>query len=318
MRKFGIIVLLSLLALVGCNKPEPMAEGPRKIGFALQYSRALVESVEDLRREEIKLFGSYTLDGHSATQLDGERLYYNSEIPGWDYTNTQYWISKALYRFCAVVPYATPCTFSGEEGRVTIEDYESSSGGSDLLYAAKMRDLAEVDDFSTVPLHFRHACSAVKFNIINASNATVTNVRNIRLVGLQNRGDFTFSADGSASWVLDGSTVAAESQTFGGACTLPNGGLPVNLDYKHPLYDYGSLLVLPQSVYKTPVTLHLEYIKQGDSSYAIRDIELGWLGGSTPTEWKAGQKYEYNLTITDNTITTEVRVVDWIDDYVDL
>ena len=187
-----------------------------------------------------------------------------------------------------------------------------------MLYAAKMRDLAEIDDFSTVPLHFRHACSAVKFNLINASNATVTNVRNIRLVGLQNRGDFTFSADGSASWVLDGSTVAAESQTFGGACTLPNGGLPVNLNYKHPLYDYGTLLVLPQSVYKTPVTLHLEYIKQGDSSYAIRDIELGWLGGSTPTEWKAGQKYEYNLTITDNTITTEVRVVDWIDDYVDL
>jgi hypothetical protein len=90
------------------------------------------------------------------------------------------------------------------------------------------------------------------------------------------------------------------------------------LDYKHSLYDYGSLLVLPQSVYKTDITLHLEYIKQGDASYAIRDITLGWLGGSTPTEWKAGQRYEYNLTITDNTITTEVRVVDWIDDYVDL
>jgi hypothetical protein len=37
-----------------------------------------------------------------------------------------------------------------------------------------------------------------------------------------------------------------------------------------------------------------------------------------PTEWRAGEKYEYNLTITDNTITTEVKVVDWIDHYVDL
>ena len=318
MQKKGIIALLSMLVLAGCNKPEPIAEGPRKIGFALQYSRALVESAEDLRREEIKLFGSYILDGNSATQLDGERLYYDTELPGWDYTNTQYWISKALYHFCAVAPYTTPCTFSGEEGRVTIDDYESSSGGSDLLYAASTRDLAEVNDFSTVPLSFRHACSAVKFNIVNASNATVTDVRNIRLVGLQNRGDFTFGSNGSVAWVLDGSTVAADSQTFGGGCTLPNGGLTVNLDYKHSLYDYGSLLVLPQSVYKTDVTLHLEYIKQGDASYAIRDIKLGWLGGSTPTEWKAGQRYEYNLTITDNTITTEVRVVDWIDDYVDL
>lgn len=318
MQKKGIIALLSLLVLAGCNEPEPIVDGPREIGFALQYNRALVENVEDLRQEEIKIFGSYTLDGRSATQLDGERLYYDAEIPGWDYTNTQYWISKALYHFCAVVPYTTPCTFSGEAGEITINDYESGSGGKDLLYAAKMRDLAEVDDFSTVPLTFQHACSAVKFNLVNASNATVTDVRNIRLVGLQNRGDFTFASDGSASWTLDGTTVATDSQIFGGACTLPSGGLPVNLDYKHSLYDYGSILVLPQSIYKTAVTLHLEYIKQGESSYAIRDIELGLLGGSTPTEWKAGQRYEYNLTITDNTITTEVRVVDWVDHYVDL
>ena len=76
--------------------------------------------------------------------------------------------------------------------------------------------------------------------------------------------------------------------------------------------------MLPQSVYKTPVTLHLEYIKQGDADYAVRNIELGYLTGTVPTEWKAGEKYEYNLTITDNTITTEVKVVDWVDHYVEL
>jgi hypothetical protein len=62
----------------------------------------------------------------------------------------------------------------------------------------------------------------------------------------------------------------------------------------------------------------LEYIKEGDAEYAVRNIRLGWLDGVRPTEWKAGEKYEYNLTITDNTITAEVIVVDWIDDYVDL
>ena len=77
-------------------------------------------------------------------------------------------------------------------------------------------------------------------------------------------------------------------------------------------------MLIPQTVYKTPVTLHLEYIKEGDAEYAVRNVELGWLGGTTPTEWKAGEKYEYNLTITENTITTEVRVVDWIDHFVDL
>ena len=316
MRKFGIIVVLSLLVSVGCNNPAPI-EGPREISFSSQYSRALVENNDDLKQQDVKVFGSYTLDGRTATQFDGERLYYDSELPGWNYDNTQFWISKAVYNFYAVSPYDTPCTFSPEENKVTISGYESGSGGDDLLYASAIRDLTLSDDFSAVPLEFYHACAAVRFNLVNASNATVTDVRFVRLVGLQNKGDLTINADGTAEWVLDSSTVE-DTDTFGGACTLPNNGLTVNLNYKHPLYDYGSILVLPQSVYKTPVTLHLEYIKQGDAAYAIRDIELGYLGDTTPREWKAGEAYEYNLTITDNTITTEVRVVDWIEHYVDL
>lgn len=316
MRKVLTIVLVMLM-LVGCKKPTPI-DGAREIGFASQYSRALIDSDADLREQDIKLFGAYTLDGRTARLFDAERLYYNTELPGWDYDNTQYWISKASYSFCAVYPYNAPCTFYNEEGKVIFGNYEATTGGPDLLYASAKRDLAQAYDVSTVPLTFRHACAAVQFNLINASNATLTDVRNIRLVGLQNRGNFSFDADGAASWALDGTVVDTYSQAFGGACTLPNGGLPVNLNVKHSLYDGGALLVLPQTIYKKPVTLHLEYIKQGDAEYAIRNIELGWLGGLTPTEWKPGEKYEYNLTLTDNTITFEVNVVDWIDHYVDL
>ena len=316
MRKV-LIIVLSLIVLTSCEQSQPIG-GPRAISFASQYNRSLSDGAEDLREHELKLFGAYTLDGHTARLFDAERLYYNAELPGWDYDNTQYWISKALYRFCAVCPYDAPCTFSDADGKVTFANYEGATGGPDILYATAKRNLAENEDFSTVMLHFRHACAAVQFNIINASNATLNNVQNIRLVGLQNRGHFSFDADGAAQWVLDGTKVEDSSHAFGGVCTLPNGGLPVNLNVKHSLYDGGPILVLPQTIYKTSVNLHLEYIKQGDTEYAIRNIELGWLGGSTPTEWKPGEKYEYNLTITDNTITTEVRVVDWIDHYVDL
>jgi hypothetical protein len=317
MRKFGIIVVLSLLVSVGCDRPAPI-EGPREISFSSQYNRSLIEDVEDLQKENVKVFGSCTFNNKTVTQFDGTRLYYDAELPGWNYDDKQYWISKAVYNFYAIAPYeAAECTFSAEDGTVTISNYESGSGLNDLLYAATTRDLTDRDDFSAVPLVFRHACSAVRFNLTNASNATVTDVRNVRLVGLQNRGDFTLKADGTASWVLDGSTVS-DTNIFGGGCTLPNGGLTVNINYKHSLYDYGSILVLPQSVYKTPTTLHLEYIKQGDSEYAIRDIELGMLGGSTPTEWKAGEAYEYNMTITDNTISADVKVVDWIEHNVEL
>lgn len=320
MRKV-LTIVLSLLVLGGCNHSEPIGgDVSRAISFVSQYNRALVEDVEDLREQELKLFGSYTLDGRTVRLFDAERLFYNEELPGWDYDNTQYWISKAQYRFCAIYPYVAPCTFSDADGKVAIANYEGSTGGPDVLYAVAKRDLAVNEDFSTVPLHFRHACAALQFNLINASNATLTDVRNIRLVGLHNKGHFSFDVEGAVSWQLDNSTVGAnaEWQPFGGTCVLPNGGLPVNLNVKHSLYDNGAILVLPQTVYKTTATLHLEYIKQGDAEYAVRNIELGWLAGVSPTEWKPGEKYEYNLTITDNTITTEVRVVDWVDHYVDL
>ena len=303
--------------LVGCYKSVP-TEVSRKIRFASQYNRALVENNEDLQTQELKLFGAYSINDRTVQVFDAERLYYDATLPGWDYETPQYWMSGASYCFCAISPYTLPCTFDANEGRVIMNYYECRSGSPDLLYAVALRDLSAGDDFSTVPLHFHHACAAVKFNIINASNATVKDVRNIRLVGLYNKGHFSFGGDGSVSWELNGDTVESSSQIFGGSCTLPSGGLIVNLNNKHSLYDYGTLLVPPQSVYKTSVTLHLEYIKEGDASYAIRNIELGKLNGVIPTEWKSGEKYEYNLTITDNNITTEVRVVPWVDHYVDL
>ena len=254
MRKVLTIVLATLI-LASCNEPssEHPTGGLTEIGFASQYGRSLIEGVEGLQQEELKLFGTYTLDGSTVRLFDAERLYYNTaaEIPCWDYDNTQYWISNASYNFCAVCPYEAPCTFSDAEGVVRLGNYEATTGGPDLLYASAQRNLAEQEDFSTVHLNFRHACAALQFNLVNASNATLIDVRNIRLYGLHNVGSFSFGADGSAGWVFSGSVLNEYSQAFGGACTLPNGGLPVNLNVRHSLYDEGAILVLPQTIYKT-------------------------------------------------------------------
>lgn len=325
MRKV-LTILLTMLVLSGCNDSKPTVGGAYKIGFASQMNnpkpsnRSIVEGVEDLRQSDICLYGAYTFDDSTARVFDAERLYYDNALPGWDYADTQYWIMKAAYRFCAVSPYGVPCTFTNN-GEVSIYGYTGSTGGADILYASAERDLKENEDYSAVPLHFRHACAGVEFNLVNASNRVLTDVRNIRLVGLQNSGTFTFNSKGVAAWELDGSTIGADDyyQPFGGVCTLPDGGLPVNLNVRHPLYDERVLMVLPQTIYKTDVVLHLEYIKEGDAAYSVRDIKLGRLeSASAPTEWKSGEKYLYNLTITDNTITADVIVVDWVDNFVDL
>lgn len=318
MRKVLAIALVGLF-LAGCYNTSRINE-PRSIKFSSPAVRSLIDSAEALREHEIRLYGAYTLDGNTARLFNGELLYYDASIPGWDYTSTQYWMRGALYHFFAVCPYTIPCTFSDGRDLVSIANYESSTDGDDLLYATAMRDLAVEEDYSTVQLHFHHACSALQFNLVNASNSVLIDVRNIYLVGLYNKGTFRFDYEGTPSWTLEGSPLSANAtlQPFEGVCTLPEGGLPVNIDVEHSLYDSGAVLVLPQSIYKSGVTLHLEYKKQGDAEYAVRDIQLGTLGGLTPTEWKGGEKYKYNFNITDNTITTEVRVVPWVDNYVDL
>lgn len=318
MRKL-LTILIAVLVLGGCNHSEPIG-GPRKIDFGSKVTRAdLIENATDLQKQDIKVYGSYNLDGRVGNQFDAERLYYDNTLPGWVYDNTQYWIGGALYHFCAVSPYYASCTYSDDEGKTTIENYSSETGAEDLLYAATDRDLRGNNDFSAVVLNFHHACAAVEFELINGSSSVVTDVRNIRLVGLQNRGNFVFDATGG-EWVMDGTTVDpnAADQPFGGVCILPDGGLPVNINVKHPLYDGGAVFVLPQTIYKTPVTLHLEYIKEDDAEYAIRNIELGNIAGDVPTEWKAGEKYKYTMTITDNTIAFAVTVLPWVDHYVDL
>jgi hypothetical protein len=317
MRKFLAIALMAL-TLVACEREYP-TNPSRKIDFASQLSRSMVNGVEGVRAQQISLYASYTYEGGSARVFDAERLYYNAEISAWDYDHPQYWLMGAYYRFCAVSPYTIRGTYA-DWGELVVSGYESYTGAPDLLYAAEVRDLTAVDDFSTVQLRFRHACSGVQFSIVNGSSSVLTDVRNIRLVGLHNKGDFSFRADGTAMWNFTSDVLPAESDEypFAGVCVLPEGGLPVNIAVEHPLYDSGAVLVLPQSIYKSSVTLHLEYKKQGDSEYAVRNIELGMLGGSTPTEWKAGELYKYKLNITDNTITAEVKVVDWIDNYVDL
>ncbi len=318
MRKL-LTILLVMSILSGCDHSEPI-DAPRTINFGSKVTKSdLIEDAIELRTQDIQVYGSYNLDGRVGNQFDGERLYYNNLLPGWDYDNTQFWISSALYHFCAVSPYDVPCSYSDADGKATLSNYSSDVTADDLLYAAVDRDLRGGDDFSAVVLPFKHACAAVEFVLVNASTRVVTNVRNIRLVGLHNTGDFVFDSAGG-EWIFDGTVVEPDSpeQPFTAVCTLPAGGLPVNVDAEHSLYDSGAVLVLPQSIYKTPVTLHLEYIKEGDAEYAVRDIELGYLNGDVPREWNAGEKYKYRMTITDNTIAFTVTEIPWVDHYVEL
>lgn len=311
MRKFYIIAIL-LFALVGCRDS---VETPRHtIGFVSQINRSIVEGVEDLRNGEgVKLFGTATLTSGDIIRLfDAERLYFDTD---WNYVNTRYWAPQADHRFYALWPYDTNAAFSDEEATVTI-NHTADAKGADLLYAVASRNLLYNEDYSTVSLSFRHACAALQFSIINASDAIVTNVSNIYLTGVQNKGTFTFGIAGTANWELDGSVVASNDRNTFGGDNLTD--LEIDINTKHSLYAGGAVVVPPQEILNTEILLHLEIKKQGNATAEVKDVMLGKLGALAPIEWEAGKKYEYTLTVTENAIVSNVKVVPWIDHYVDL
>lgn len=310
MRKFYAVAIL-MFVLVGCNEPVELPH--YEIGFVSQVSRAIVESVEGLYNAGIKIFGTaIPQEGETILLFDAENLSYNDELEDWDYTNTRYWVPQAKHHFCAVWPYATECSFSDTDSKITIE-HESGSNGADLLYTTATRNLAENEDYSAVSLSFHHACAALQFSIINASNADVSKVSEIYLVGVKNEGTFTFGVGEEANWEL-GNSVVNDYTTFGGK-ELTN--LKVNINTKYSLYEGGAIVVLPQEIQGTNVKFHLKITKQ-DKSVEEKTVELGKLGGSTPTKWEAGKRYEYTLTVKENTIVSNVKVVPWVEHYVEL
>ena len=302
-----------MFVLIGCDTP---VETPRhEIGFLSQVSRSIVDEVADLYGQGIKLYGTVTLDNDVIRLFNAENLYYNTSAWDWCYDNTRYWVPQAEHRFCALWPYNTECTFSDQSAVVTL-NHTSSTNGADLLYATATRNLINSEDYSAVPLSFSHACAALQFNIINASNVVISQVSDIYLVGLCNSGTFTFGADVAAEWVLGSSYVASNDKTTFGGTNLQN--LPININLKQPLYSGGAILVLPQDIADTSVTFHVAIKRQGSANSEEKTILLGQIGGSAPVKWEAGKKYEYTMTIKENEIVSNVSVVPWVDHYVDL
>ena len=318
MRKFCIIAIL-MFVLIGCEKS---IEIPRQeIGFASQVSRSVVDETADLYESGITLFGTVSLDNDEIIPLfdaeEPEELYYSSSVGDWCYDNTKYWVPQAVHRFCALWPYDTNrnCSFTYTDQLATVSfNHTTSASGADLLYTTVTRDLVNSEDYSPVSLSFHHACAALQFNIINASNTDISEVKDIYLVGLYNSGTFSFSTDGTAGWVLDNPPVAS-SDTFGGT-KLTN--LQIDINKKHSLYSDGAILVLPQNIANTDVAFHVTITRSGSNTAEEKTIKLGKLGGSTPVKWEAGKKYEYTMTVKEDEIVSNVSVIPWVDHYVDL
>ncbi|MBO5875254.1 MAG: fimbrillin family protein [Alistipes sp.] len=325
MRRIVNIVAVAVLMFIttSCHKESGESAKP-EISFRshIEHNRGgLVESEADIREQGLSLMGSVVVNGTRTLLIDYAHLAYDA-VEGWGYGEPRYWAKGGKYHFMAIYPYdVADYDYDMSDGSVECIGYNAGSKhlNTDLLYAVATRDLSDINatpDYSAVDLPLKHACAAVEFRLRNSSNATVVAVTDVALVNVCAEGDFHLSNNGTATWTIDTDNRVTDHDIFGGVCTLPEGGLPVNVDYYHSIYDSRALTMLPQRVWKSGVTLRFNTRVEGSSTVFPHEVDLGNI--ATTTEWIAGKRYVYNLTLTDETMTFDVTVVDWIEDFIEL
>lgn len=251
--------------------------------------------------------------------IDNAKLTFDTD---WSYTPTRHWIRNALHEFWAIYPYSDAnCVLDAENGTLTRNNITlgttTATNNVDYMCAFSSRDLTDPEATTDpVPLEMRHALSLLEFRFINATNE-VEGVSNIYLEGHLYSGAITFGEDGSLEGSTDGlvdvvvncNSTTAPGGMFNGLCTASP--IPKNLSKSYNLFEnVGSVVVMPQQVEGKDIMLHLSV-----AGHNATEVNLGKF---PVTEWVSGKKYIYTLTLTPQTITGDVRVVDWIKDEVEL
>ncbi len=280
-------------------------------------TRAGIESNGDLQEscstggEAVGIIGKVSNEYSSDVEIfSNQRLYYSG---GWKYDNPRYWVRGAVHEFLAIYPHSESLyTYDSAAGTVTYPDITLGNANNiDLMWAVAERDLVTSSDTtSPVELQLHHAFALLEFRFVNASSAAVSSVSGIALEGVQYKGSFGFSEDGTSSLSVESDLVAADSNIYVGSLSATN--IPVDLSTSYNLFEnMGTLVVMPQEVYHKSAELKMQ---------VAGGVRMGVNLGNTNSvyTWEAGKKYIYTMTLTTSTITFDVSVREWIRDEVEL
>lgn len=315
---YSLIFLIVCASLSGCRKHK---DETGVIGFNSDVTKALVSDIQDIKDDTngISVFGLRVPAGGSGIlQFNNRPLTYDSgSATGWSYTgNVEYWIPDNTYYFLALYPYSgADYSYDTAKKGVTF-DYVSNyisnpqTGQKDVMYAYHKRKYVTGGDSSPVPLTLLHACASLTFRVRNVSTATVASISNIYLDSLYNHG--TCKIDSTITWTPTGEVVDGNGVYHGK--TLSN--INIDSDTYYEMFDE-NILVVPQQVRNRPIVLHTTVLPAGAGAVSYT-VNAKLMKSALVENWIAGKHYIYTLSITDNRIVFEVKVLDWIDDEITL
>ena len=237
---------------------------------------------------------------------------YSSTSALWETSTSEYWPLSGSLDFVAYSPSSAQGISVSASG-ISADDYTILSGAqmtTDLCYAsATVADCSNHPEY--VSLTFSHALSQVVFRVkaasyYNTSGRTVSIYLNsLAMAGIYSVGDLS-----------DGTWENQESENTYSLSATPT---PLTYDANNlpETIDICSYLVIPQELGPN-AELRVGYsVNQTVNSapYNLENAPVSIPLGSTVTEWQAGKKYIYTISIgMDNLITFTASAVGWLDE----
>lgn len=285
------------------------------------------ENLEAFRKKPIALYGDWIRNKDVTPQLRTEifhnqQLIYDGAGPspaGWNYTPIQYWASYGWYDFTAFWPATTRVMGTATASTLALE-YMTATDEDDLMVAYTFTPTQK--DEKAVPLNFRHALAAVKVLFIKGETTLPYELTNCYFTSINHTAALVFepseqnpTPDLTSAWVApvrgyvdpvdpSMSDRIRESTT---AYYLEQGGDT----YAQFNLMIPQSLVVAADVAKPAITFTLNVYWYGLGAAPDEVTTTLELPTDKVTQWEAGKKYTYSVTVQPNKFDVEVRTTKW-------
>lgn len=325
--RFNISLTLAAACLCGLSSCVSIVSGNGTGDTAISFAtpsadtKAAVEG-NTLTDGSFLVWGGY---GDDANSVNATNVFNGDTVIGlggtWNYTGgTRYWVAGKTYDFYAVYPADifsgqsststdTPSVTCSPEGIVTIKNFDASATGEaavDLMTASATSVDADnmINAGDAVKLSFKHELARVNFTVVSEGDALT--ISDAKLYGISHTGSLK-----KEDWTLLGNWELSETKNTSENTPFKTDTLGIADTQDHLLFG-GDLLLLPQTL-SDGSNLVFSY-KYSNDDAEKHDVSLD-LSAATVTTWTAGQRYNYRISIPQNSVdvTLDVTVKDWVE-----
>lgn len=321
--RLNISLTLAAACLCGLSSCVSIVSGDGTGDTAISFATPSADTkaaVEDNLPDnsEFLVWGGY---GDDANSVNATNVFNGDTVIGlggtWNYTGgTRYWVAGKTYDFYAVYPAGifsgqsgtstdTPSVICSSDGTLSINNFDASATGVaavDLMTASATGVVANdiITNGGAVELSFKHELARVNFTVVSEGDALT--ISDAKLYGISHTGSLK-----KEDWTLPEDTNTAENTPF-------KTDEPIIIDGTKDHLLFGGDLLLPPQTLSDGAILAFSYQYEGEGDTDSHSVTL-YVKTTNVAKWTAGQRYNYRISIPQNSVdvTLDVTVKDWVE-----